>query len=224
MGQASACAELQLRRATSLLVILFLGAALLHHAQAAEFSHKLHLKMVPKCVDCHSDVVTSTRIEDNNLPNEAKCVRCHTGGRTIRPPERTQINRFSHQQHLQPGNISKLLATAIDKKNYLSAKPTAGIRQHLEGNQNPCTACHRGIEQNEAISHDNLPQMADCLVCHSKIDPPDSCATCHAKTMVLKPANHVEGFFSDHSSAKMVPDKTSCATCHGRRFTCLGCH
>ena len=200
------------------------AALLSSRAQAADFSHKLHLKMVPKCVDCHSTVTTSTKVEDNNLPTQAACTKCHPDGRTINFPERTQINRFSHQQHLQFGNISKLLAAAIDKNTYLSVKPATDIRAHLENNQNACIACHRGIFQNEAISHDNLPQMADCLVCHNKIDPPDSCATCHAKSMVLKPSNHVEHFFSDHSSAKMVPDKTSCASCHGRRFTCLGCH
>ena len=206
------------------MLLLILGAALITRAQAADFSHKLHLKMMPKCVDCHASVTTSTKVEDNNLPTPQACTRCRQDGRTIGLPEQTQINRFSHQQHLQFGNLSKLFAATIDKKNYLSAKPSDGIRRHLENNQNPCTACHRGIEQSEAVSHANLPQMADCLVCHSKIDPPDSCATCHAKTMVLKPANHVEHFFSDHSSAKMVPDKTSCASCHGRRFTCLGCH
>ena len=180
--------------------------------------------MVPKCADCHATVATSTKVEDNNLPNQSACVRCHFGGLVIGKPEPTQISRFSHEQHLKFGNVSKVIAAAIDKKNYLSAKPPTDIRRHLESNQNACVACHRGLEESEVVTHANLPQMADCLVCHSKIDPPDSCATCHSKTMKLTPASHVEGFFSNHSSGKLDLDKTTCATCHGRRFTCLGCH
>ena len=190
-------------------------------SRAADFSHKLHLKLIPKCTDCHTSVATSTKVEDNLLPVRAACIRCHSQGVVIRQPEPTTLARFSHRQHLQFGNVSKVIANAIDKKNYLS--PPGDLRRHLD-TQNPCGACHRGIEESEKVTHANLPQMADCLVCHSKIDPPDSCATCHAKTMRLTPASHVEGFFSNHSSGKLNLDRTSCAVCHGRRFTCLGCH
>ncbi len=204
---------------------MVLGAVqLLNCALAADFSHKLHLKLGSTCTDCHAAVSTSTKAEDNNLPNPSACVRCHADGRVIGAPEPTRVARFNHQQHLKFGNVSKVIVAAIDKQNYLSAKPPYDTRRHLEGNQNACVACPRGLEESEAVTHENLPQMADCLVCHSKIDPPDSCAICHAKTMKLTPASHVEGFFSSHSSGKLNLDKTSCATCHGRRFTCLGCH
>ncbi len=185
------------------------------------FSHKLHLKLIPDCAGCHAAVATSTKVEDNLRPAASVCFRCHKQGVVIHPPEHTALNRFSHQQHLQFGNLSKVIASAIDKKTYLS--PPADIRRHL-GTPNPCGACHRGMEESEAVSHAALPQMADCLVCHSKIEMTDSCATCHAKSMELKPVSHVEGFFSEHSSGKLNLDKTSCAVCHGRRFTCLGCH
>jgi hypothetical protein len=191
------------------------------HAEAADFSHKLHLKLIPKCTDCHTSVASSTKVEDNLLPTQAACTRCHADGVSIREPDATVLARFSHQQHLQLGNVSKMIASAIDRKTYLSAP--GEIRRHLD-TQNPCGACHRGLEESDAVTHSNLPQMADCLVCHSKIDPPDSCATCHLKTMALKPASHDEGLFSNHSSGKLNLDKTTCAVCHGRRFTCLGCH
>ena len=32
------------------------------------------------------------------------------------------------------------------------------------------------------------------------------------------------GFMDAHSSGKMKLDKTTCAVCHGRQFTCMGCH
>jgi len=66
--------------------------------------------------------------------------------------------------------------------------------------------------------------MADCIVCHNQIDNPFSCDKCHASGVNLKPASHVEGFMSAHSSGKMNLDKASCTICHGRTFRCLGCH
>ena len=206
-----------------LLPRLVLAALLGCRVFAAEpFSHKLHLKLIPKCTDCHAAATASTKAEDNLLPNPAVCTRCHAQGVSIGEPEPTSVASFSHELHLKFGNVSKLIASAIDHKSYLS--PPGDIRRHLDNTQTPCAACHRGMEQSEAVTRAALPQMADCLVCHTKIDPPDSCATCHAKTMVLKPASHDEGLFSNHSSGKLNLDKTTCAVCHGRRFTCLGCH
>jgi hypothetical protein len=42
--------------------------------------------------------------------------------------------------------------------------------------------------------------------------------------MNLKPANHTADFLDSHSRKQTVLDKATCAVCHGRRFTCLGCH
>ena len=202
-----------------------MGAAfvLTGRAMAADppFSHKLHLKVIPNCARCHTAVGTSAQVTDNLRPAAAVCVKCHPQGVTIPEPEHTAVATFSHAQHMKLGNVSKVIAGAIDRKTYLS--PPGDIRRHLD-TQNPCGACHRGLEESDAVSHAALPNMADCLVCHSKIDPPDSCSKCHAKSMELKPASHVEGFFSEHSSGKLNLDKTSCAVCHGKRFTCLGCH
>lgn len=192
-------------------------------AAEAPFSHKLHTALIPECTGCHAAVPASTRVEDNLLPKPEVCAQCHASGITPRQtPTPVAINRFSHAQHLRLGNVAKIIANAIDRSTYLTPPP-ADLRRHLD-TQNPCGACHRNLEQNEVVTRAVLPHMSDCLVCHNQIDPPDSCATCHAKTMRLTPASHVEGFFSSHSSGKLNLDKTTCAGCHGRRFTCLGCH
>jgi hypothetical protein len=119
------------------------------------------------------------------------------------------------------GNLAPLLAVAIDHGNYL--QPVGNIRAHLN-TKNACEACHRGLEESTQISRANMPQMADCLVCHSQIEPPFSCEQCHAHPEQLKPASHVEHFTNLHSSGKLQLDKTTCAVCHGRTFTCMGCH
>jgi len=200
-----------------LLLLLAAGPAF----AAAPFSHRVHLKIGLKCVTCHSAAVTSTRVEDNLLPDPKGCETCHKTAEVPPRPPVTRLAQFSHAQHLRMGNAARMIAAAIDAKTYLS--PPDDIRRHLNGD-NPCEACHRGLEESDRVTRDALPQMADCLVCHSRIDMPDSCEKCHAKGASLKPANHTADFLDTHTSGKLGLDKTTCAVCHGRKFTCLGCH
>ena len=132
------------------------------------------------------------------------------------------MRRFNHALHLKFSNVARVIAAAIDSKNYL-APPPAGLRAQLN-TKNACAACHHGIEESEAVSKANFPHMADCLVCHTKLDAPFSCEKCHDPGPHLKPASHVPTYLEAHSSPKAKLDKPSCVVCHGRRFTCLGCH
>ena len=202
---------------TRILAVLALwGAA----GMAAPFPHKLHLEFQPDCASCHPAAASSTSPGDNLLPDPKVCRPCHDSA-AIGPPATTRVAHFSHQRHSKLGNIAVVLAAAIDKKDYL--QPPGDIRRHLNG-ANPCEACHRGLEDSLRVSPENLPNMADCLVCHNRIDNPFSCEQCHLPSDNLKPSNHVAGFMSAHSSPDAKLDKASCTICHGREFHCLGCH
>jgi predicted CXXCH cytochrome family protein len=199
-----------------LFVILSGGAAIV----AAPFSHKLHLQQGLACVDCHTAAATSTKAEDNLLPAKRVCLGCHEDAQIPAPPT-TGVSKFNHALHLKMGNAAVYMASAIDHQNYL--QPPNDIRRHLNGT-NPCQACHRGLEESDQVTHAALPQMADCLVCHSQIEPPYSCEECHTNVAQLKPASHALHFADTHSSGKLNLDKTTCAVCHGRAFKCAGCH
>jgi hypothetical protein len=130
--------------------------------------------------------------------------------------EKPKLKPFSHKTHLKLGNIAPVIAAAIDKGTYLS--PPGDLRSQLNsGNQ--CLACHHGVENNSPFL-----AMADCLVCHNKVDPPISCGFCHVDGAKLKPVNHAADFLESHSRANAKLDMKTCAVCHGRKFTCLGCH
>lgn len=189
-------------------------------AQAAPFSHKLHLELKLDCVTCHTAAPGSTKPSENLLPEKKICLGCHQDAQISVPPV-SRVSVFSHRQHLKMGNLSPVIAEAIDKKTYL--QPAGDIRRHLN-TENPCEACHRGLEESERVTATAMPQMADCIVCHTEIDNPFSCEKCHAKEAPLKPASHVEGFMSLHTSGKANLDKASCVICHGPSFRCLGCH
>jgi hypothetical protein len=181
------------------------------------FSHKLHLKLKPDCNTCHTGAANSTGVQDNLLPSKESCKPCHQDANISAPPK-VLISKFSHQQHLKLGNVAPAVKAAVGSGTYLG-KPN--YVEQLD-TKNACLACHRGVEASEAPSHDLLPQMADCLVCHNKIDVPYSCVTCHDKGQNLKPADHTNDFVDRHTTAKVA--KVGCAVCHGRRFTCMGCH
>jgi protein-arginine kinase activator protein McsA len=204
----------------TVIAVLLLGQA----AAAAPFSHKVHLQLKLQCASCHTSTAASTKVEDNNLPPAAVCVNCHKDSRPIKTPRASKVSKFSHQQHLKMGNVAPVIAAAIDSKEYLS--PPGDMRRWLNS-KNACEACHRGLSESDAVTDAAFPQMADCLVCHSKIEkiePPFSCTACHAASFKLTPASHDAKWLDFHGSGKANLDRQSCAVCHGRKFTCRGCH
>ena len=196
---------------------LLLGTAA---AQTRPFSHKLHLRLKMQCVTCHAAAPSSTRAPDNLMPSRKICLNCHKAAAIPAPPG-ARVDRFNHQLHLKMGNAAPVIAAAIDSGAYLS--PPGEIRARLN-TKNACEACHRGMEESEAVSRANMPQMADCLVCHNQIEVPFSCEKCHDHVESLKPASHTDQFIEQHSTGKAGFDKASCAVCHGRTFRCMGCH
>ncbi|MBI1356022.1 MAG: hypothetical protein GC160_16905 [Acidobacteria bacterium] len=201
-------------------------------AAELEFSHQLHLgKVGLQCNVCHASVAGSDAATDNNLPQAQLCLVCHNGETApkvdVAPLEdRTPAPRsfsFSHQQHLELGNVAAKLAEAIDNGAYLG--PVPDIRAQLDA-EGACVGCHRGMEQSTAVDASvDLPHMADCLVCHDQIDNPFTCETCHAPDFPIKPENHTREFIDAHSTGVLTAEqKLTCQPCHGRNFRCMGCH
>jgi hypothetical protein len=191
---------------------------------APPFSHKLHLGMAIDCVTCHPAAATSTKANDDLLPPKQICTQCHDASvAPQRPPVlAVPVVHFSHAVHLKMGNLSPLLAKAIDKGAYL--QPSGEVRRYLN-TTNACEACHRGLEQSDEVTTAALPKMADCLVCHVKIQVPWSCEDCHVRSAALKPVSHTrESFFDTHSKGTFRAERATCVVCHGREFTCMGCH
>ena len=200
------------------------------------FSHRNHLaRGATQCEACHASALSSVAAQDNHRPEEKTCLVCHDGAQARKectvchrnPQKAVAVQfpvrsfRFNHKLHLSLGNVAPVLASAVDSGRYLS--PPGDLRRFLN-TDNSCLACHRGVTETDLATEAHLPRMADCLVCHTRIDPPFSCAYCHTPETVLKPASHTSGFTDSHSSRLAVPDKSSCKVCHGVKFTCMGCH
>ena len=186
-----------------------MAIATAHAAAQPSFDHKAALAQTKgACEPCHAEMVKSTEITKR-------------AGRPVRHI------RFNHELHLKLGNPAPILAKAIDTKDFipgLGADP-AVIRPQLDKVTVACSACHRGMAAVTAkLARENYPHMSDCLVCHNKIDNPFSCEKCHVEEATeLRPAAHAVRGFADGHSLKSV-SKSECAVCHGRKFSCLGCH
>jgi hypothetical protein len=180
-------------------LLLFFGGSL----AAQTFSHAAALRTVKGCQPCHAPIPRSTEVSKRE-------------GRPVR------WVKFSHAVHVKLG-VSAALIQAIDAKTHLG--PVAPELRRVLETGNVCQSCHRGMAAvSGALAKANYPAMSDCLVCHNKIDPPFSCEKCHAEEVrTLVPANHTAGFIDLHTNKDSV-SKETCASCHGRRFTCMGCH
>ncbi len=199
-------------------------------AAGRNFSHHLHLgKVGATCVDCHVSTPASTAATDRNLPSPAQCAACHDG-KKARPVDASWLAqeaagertfRFNHQFHLQMGNVAPVIAAAIAAGSYLGRHDDSHHHMNVE---NACEGCHRGLRETNLAGAENLPRMADCLVCHSRVDNPFSCSKCHLEGVNLRPASHTRDFVDLHATGRLNLDRTTCLPCHGRNFTCMGCH
>lgn len=192
---------------------------------AGPFSHQLHLKLKLSCTQCHSGAIASASAGDNLLPKAEVCKPCHAQGppTAIKQPRKLLVTKFSHAQHAKLGNVARAIVAAIDRKTYLG-KPRAGERAMLAAAKTTCESCHQGVQQNVKVDASLFPSMSDCLVCHSKVEPPFSCSTCHDASAKLMPASHDDKWLDFHATGRANLDRPSCQPCHGQRFTCRGCH
>jgi hypothetical protein len=171
---------------------------------------------------CHADATTSVKAEDNLLPNPAICAGCHQDSKQIKAPRSLTITKFNHALHAKLAGIGPAIGKAVDSGAYLGK--ASDVHRPDLNTANACMACHRGLARSDQVSLAVFPRMADCLVCHNKIDPPFSCVKCHDEGAQLKPASHTNDWLDRHTSRKTPKDTQTCAVCHGRQFTCLGCH
>jgi len=133
------------------------------------------------------------------------------------PAPKRQRTKFDHAFHARLGDVSAILKAARDRGTH----PRPDGPPPGKG----CEACHSGVAT--GVAKPALAMMGDCLVCHPKADPPFSCSYCHVEDgRSLKPSHHTTDFLDKHSAglSKLRLEKTECAVCHGRKFTCLGCH
>ncbi len=178
------------------------------------FSHAKHVELV-KCTECHSDIGSSLRAKDRNLPKEAVCLDCHdqaaaARGEATDPPSSCETCHPGFQPKWLPGaDFTDTSKVEIHPPAIVLPEPHIKFnhKAHLDKGIG-CDRCHKSMGDIDLATRDNsLPLMATCIDCHDgqkngkspNSGAPDACKTCH----LTNPDGRVD---TDLPGGKLAPE------------------
>lgn len=134
--------------------------------QPVPYSHKQHLALGLKCLECHPNPEPGDRM---TLPPAAKCMSCHV---TI-AKEKSAIQKLAEFAKFNKP-IPWVRVYVVSSWVYWNH------RAHLEAKMT-CELCHGQVEQMEVLAQvSDVTTMAGCVDCHRKKDVSTGCRFCHA--------------------------------------------
>jgi hypothetical protein len=139
-------------------------------AMAAEqpiaYSHKQHIALGLKCLDCHSGADTSAAA---TLPSIHKCMLCHAklgAGK----PEIQKLAAFAAKKREVPWQrVYGFSPAALVKFPH-----AAHFRAKID-----CAKCHGDMTQAATAELLVKHTMGTCLTCHRQNHATEDCAACH---------------------------------------------
>ncbi len=190
-----------------------------------KFSHSKHIKDVGMaCVDCHTAVVTSSKVTDRLLPSMETCYTCHDKSSTKCEFCHTSSDSTQYRDLFQPGSSVFF-----------------SHQQHAGDMKLKCETCHQGLEKVD-FSEDAanvFPKMELCTTCHGNVETnaspadttfalksaPGGCEACHRDLTKLVPESHHEtDFVNQHKDfVNVAGPQNDCKSCHSPA-TCQECH
>lgn len=185
------------------LLILYFGATSLYSDEKSglEFSHKVHVvDNEVECITCHAQAEESESGKDDMLPSKAICNDCHEADEVGNPEMLPRVDDYS---------------AMFSHKQHLSS----GLE---------CETCHVSVAKAETAEEYVLPDMLDCMSCHTTKAVSNECSTCHLPSESLLPVSHTPNFKHNHgdlarAQVKDISADMSCTTCHTQNF-CQNCH
>jgi hypothetical protein len=133
--------------------------------QPIPFSHKLHLGLGAKCLDCHS-------IKDPGFtagyPPAATCMACHSSIKADSPPIQKLAESEKSQQAIKWVKVYKV-------PDYV----WFSHRTHATDAKVSCETCHGPVAEREAIFKEKPTSMVSCMDCHARHGAPNDCDLCH---------------------------------------------
>jgi len=167
-----------------------------------KFSHVAHFKVRDQykldCSTCHSSILTSTSLENQNLPKMIECVGCHETSKAMAAEFRMSNCQTCHVDN--PSGPRPASHTRYIKPDF----HTESFRKHH--------------------SAEASAPGAKCFVCHTNVSPQAAaaaqCTSCH---QAMLPASHTARWRDDIHGKYAAMDRESCATCHATDY-CSRCH
>jgi hypothetical protein len=193
------------------------------------FTHKKHLNAGFDCTKCHSQIVNSTQLTQDELlfPKMSDCIDCHRGrGQTL------DCADCHYGKHPAPGDKSVLewtrthgLEASFDPERF---------EKYFE--MGYCEDCHQGLnlrgEMHQPgwlfVHGDEAAAGNECLVCHEDLA---NCSSCH-RAMLPVPHPLGDPNFADEEEGGEHTEEAkaffeACIACHDEGTaspTCYRCH
>jgi hypothetical protein len=133
--------------------------------QPIAFSHKQHVGLGVKCLDCHTMRAPGF---EAGIPQEATCMGCHTTVKTDNPAIR-KLAEFYETKRPVPW------VKVYEVPDFVYFSHTVHYREaHIE-----CESCHGPVAEREVIAKEKPTSMISCIACHEKSKATRECGTCH---------------------------------------------
>jgi Cytochrome c7 and related cytochrome c len=133
--------------------------------QPIPFSHRVHCGLGLKCSDCHEIPAPGWAV---TYPDTGKCVQCHQVITTSSPAIRRLAAYFKQQKPVPWVQIYKLPGFV-----------GFSHRVHVKKAGLSCETCHGPVAERDLITEEKSISMAACVDCHSAMNVPSTCVTCH---------------------------------------------
>jgi hypothetical protein len=146
--------------------ILLYGAIAQASDQPVAFSHRQHVALGLRCLDCHSSADTSAAA---SLPSVRKCMLCHAKLDASKPEIQKLAAYNAHKREVPWQRVYSFDPAALVKFPHAP---------HYRANID-CNRCHGDMAQ--AITAERVVKhtMGTCLSCHRQNRASEDCVSCH---------------------------------------------
>lgn len=133
--------------------------------QPIPFSHKLHVGLGAKCLDCHTIKGTGFAA---GYPPSATCMACHAAIKAESPAIQKLAESEKSQRPIEWVKVYKV-------PDYV----WFSHRTHAVDAKVSCETCHGPVAEREAIFKEKPTSMVSCMDCHAQHEAPNDCDLCH---------------------------------------------
>ena len=150
----------------ALLFLVVFAGALFPAEQPIAYSHKKHIALGLRCLDCHimADIGPAATI-----PSVTKCMLCHAKIATDNPEVKKVAAYAAKGIEIPWVRVYGFEKEALVKFNHAP---------HFRA-QVACATCHGDMTQAETAQKLVTHNMGTCLTCHRQKGASQDCATCH---------------------------------------------
>jgi hypothetical protein len=133
--------------------------------QPIPFSHKLHVGLGAKCLDCHTIKKPGFAA---GYPAAAVCMACHAAVKADSAP----IQKLAEAEKTQTP-VEWVKVYKVPDYVWFSHQT------HAVEAKVACETCHGPVAEREVILKEKPTNMVSCMDCHAQHGAPNDCDLCH---------------------------------------------